>query len=253
MISITPDKSASCARIGYSTLLVSSSEAPEMLEPNTYQRYTPSTGAVVAKFQLATSASVDYVGIAAHNIGTHDSGTVLTVSYATTIGGALTTIDSFTPSGNGAIFLTFDALTVAEIAITTNATTTGLEIGVIQAGIALVMQQPIYGGHGPADLNQSTTYQDSISETGQFLGRTILKQGLETSLSWQHLTPAWYRSDFQPFVEHARTLPFFIQWRPDLYDAPVYGYSTRDINPSNMAGGSGLMSVTMNLRAHSDV
>lgn len=253
MIPITPDKSASCARIGYGNLLVSSTQAPSALSPNTYQRYEPSTGAQVAKFQLATSTNVDYVAIAAHNIGTHDSGTSITISYATTIGGALTDIDTLSPATNAAIFLSFDAISVAEIAITTNATTAGMEMGVFQAGEALVMERPIYGGHSPADLSQKTDYQDSMSDTGEFLGRKIKRKGLDASYSWQFLTPAWYRSTFQPFVVHAQTLPFFIQWRPDLYDAPVYGYSKGDIQPSNMSGGSGLMTVSLNVRAHSEL
>jgi hypothetical protein len=249
----TPDKSASCARIGYGNFLISSTEAPNALEPNTYQRYTPGTGSTVAKFQLSTSTSIDYVAIAAHNIGTHDDGTDIVISYATTIGGALTEIDTLSPVDNAAIFLSFDAISVAEIAITTDTSIYGMEIGVVQAGEALVMEQPIYGGHSPIDLNQATEYENSMSESGQFLGRTVLRQGLETSFSWQHLTPAWCRSTFQPFVSHAVTLPFFIQWRPDLYDAAVYGYTTGDINPTNMGGGSGLMSANFKMVAHSDV
>lgn len=253
-VAITPDKSASCALIGYDNQLISSTQAPNALTANTYQRYEPATGATVAKFQLVSATSVDYIAIGAHNIGTHEDGTEITLSYATTVGGALTTIDTFTPSDNGAIFKSFDAIAgVAEIALTTNATVAGLEVGVFHAGTALQMQRPIYGGHNPIDLNQKTKYENSMSETGQFLGRTVQRQGLETTFSWQFLTPDWVRTTFKPFKEAAVTQPFFIKWRPDIYEAAAYCHTTRDIQPSNMSGGSGLMQTSMTVRAHSDV
>jgi len=253
MIPITPDNSNRHALIGYGNRLTSSGDAPEALTPNTYQRFTPGTGAVISKFQIAVPLPVNYVGIAAHNIGTHDDGTEVTIAYATTIGGALTTIATFTPSDNGAIFKTLDTTTIAEIAITTNAVTAGLEIGVVQAGEYMQMQQPIYGGHSPIDLSAETDYQTSESETGQFLGRTISSEGLETQYKWQHLTPDWVRDTFKPFMTHAKTLPFFIQWRPDLYESAAYGYTTGDIKPSNMGGGHRLMQAGFKMRAHSDV
>ena len=241
------------ALIGYNNLLVSSSQAPKALTANTYERYEPSTGAVVAKFQLLTRSAIDFIGIAAHNVGTQDDGTVLLVQYATTIGGALTTVDSFTPADDTAIMLTFDSVTVAEIAITTNATTSGLELGVVYAGEALQMQQPIYGGVSPIELSSETKYQSTMSDSGQFLGRNIISQGLEASFKWQHLEDDWIRSTFKPFMQSAKLTPFFIKWRPDYYDSSVFGYTTNDIKPSNMGGGSRLMSVSFNMRAHSDI
>lgn len=254
MIPIIPDKSASCALIGYGNLLTVSTDAPEAIAPNTYQRYQPLTGVQVAKFQTTSATAINYIGIAAHNIGTHDDSTEIILSYATTAGGALTEITRLTPIDNGALFLTFDEIAgVEEIAIETNAVTAGMEIGVIQTGLYMRMERPIYGGHAPIDLNASTDYQTSESDTGQFLGRVAVSEGLRTQYKWQHLTPAWIRETFEPFIVHARSLPFFIKWRPDLYDTAAYGYTTRDISPSNMGGGHGLMEVSFSMRAHSDI
>ena len=253
MIPITPSNPERLALIGYNSLLTSSTEAPKALIPNTFERYTPASGAVVAKFQLSTSATVNYIAIGAHNIGSHDDGTVVTISYATTIGGALTSIDSVTPSDNSALFFSFDSITMAEIAITTNATTSGLEIGVVYAGESLQMQQPIYGGVDPIDLASVTKYQSAMSDSGQFLGRNVIRQGLESTLKWQHLDDLWIRNTFKPFMQSAKTLPFFIKWRPDYYDSAVFGYTTSDIKPANMGGGSRLMTVSVDMRGHADI
>jgi hypothetical protein len=242
------------ALIGYNNLLVSASGNGALaLTPNTYERWTSASGTVSDKFQLSAVTSIDFVGIAAHNLSSAGV-TSITISTAATIGGALTTVETITPTSNSAIMRTYDpALTsVAEIQIEITGGT-DREIGVVSAGQALRMQRPIYGGHNPIDLSAKTEYQSVQSDTGQFLGRTITNQGTETQYQWRHLEPDWYRDNFQPFVENAKTTPFFIKWRPDLYpDAVVYGHTTTDIRPQNMGGGHGLMSVNMTVRGHSD-
>lgn len=92
-----------------------------------------------------------------------------------------------------------------------------------------------------------------MSESGQWLGRSIMRQGNDTQFSWRHLDPDWYRQRFAPFAERAKKYPFFIKWRPDLYDNAVYAHTTDDISPSNMGGGHNLMTVSMNVRGHDDV
>lgn len=251
---VQPTTSLKNARIGFTNLLTTSTtiEAKKMLIPNTYERYRPTAGAKTVKFQLSSPAEVDFVGIAAHNAGTQDGGVDILVQYATTIGGALTTIENVEFADNNAVMPLFTAVTIAEIAITFNASTLGLELGVIYAGKALEMLRPIFGGHSPIDLSSVAQYQSTTSESGQFLGRNINRQGLATDFSWQHLDDVWYRDNFQPFVESAKRLPFFIKWRPDLYDVAAFGYTTSDIKPSNMGGGSKLMTVSISVKAHSD-
>ena len=251
---IEPTTSLKNARIGYKNILNTSTtaEAIKMLIPNTYERYRPTSGSKTVKFQLSSNAQIDFVGIAAHNAGTQDGGVDILVEYATVIGGALTTIENIVFADNQARMILFDAVTVAEIAITFNATTLGLELGIIYAGEVLEMQQPIYGGHSPMDLSAQTEYQSVNSETGQFLGRTITSQGTQTVFNWRHLGDDWYRANFQPFVISAKRLPFFIKWRPDLYDTSVFGYTTADIKPENMGGGSKLMNVSINMKGHAD-
>ena len=254
---VTPDKSASCTVIYYAQYLASSAEAPEAVVPNTYQRYIGGTTVnETITFLLDQARTIDYIGIAAHTFGTHDGGLGYTLRYSTNGGSTWTNIGTYTaPTSNVAIVETFTAIAnVDAISIQFTATTAGLEIGYVQVGESITMQNPVYGGVNPFDLNAQDEYDDSISETGQFLGRTIKRAGFSTSLPWQHLSPTWIRSTFKPFMDHAKTLPFFVAWRPDLYaDAVAFGYSERPLRPVNMGGGSGLMSVDLNMRVHSDL
>ena len=250
---VEPTTSLKNARIGYKNLLVTTdlTAADKMLIPNTYERYVSGNGSYTIKFQLAEASLIDFVAIGAHNAATHQGGITIAVKYATTIGGALTTIQDMDFADNSAKMILFDEITAAEIALVFS-TTSGLELGVLYAGKSLEMERPIYGGHSPIDLAAKTQYESVMSESGNFLGRTIKRQGVESTFAWQHLSPTWYRETFQPFVLLAKTTPFFIMWRPELYDATVFGFTTKDIKPMNMGGGSGLMNVSINIMGHTD-
>lgn len=244
------------ARIGYNNLLVSSSSTnhEKALTPNTWERWDTGSLAATARFQLPSLQLVDFIGIAAHNL----AGEVLTLRYATSVGGSLTTIAALSPSNNKAIMHILNTpISMIELAIEYDFSVTR-EIGILYAGRALQMYQPIYGGHSPIDMSANIEYQSNMSESGQFLGRNIIRRGGESTFNWRHLDPIWYRQRFQPFVEAAKTKPFFISWRPDLEASypglfpPSFGYATDDIQPSNMGGGHKLMSVSLSMRSHDD-
>lgn len=253
----TPTTSLANARIGYKNLLTSTTtpEAAVMLIPNTWERYRPSSGLKTVKFQMS-SASIDFVGIAAHNAGTQDGGIDITVGYASTIGGSVTTLTTMSfNDDNGALMVLFDAVTAQEVVLTIPVQnfTGGLELGVIYAGKALEMPHGLWGGHTPIVLSGETKYQNTMSDSGNFLGRSIVRQGIETSYKWRHLNNDWVRSDFMPFVKSARTTPFFLLERPDTYTETAFGFTTNDIKPVNMSGGARLMETGFNMRGHEDV
>ena len=243
------------ARIGWQNVLTSAAntEQAKALTANTYERWTDNSGAASGVFGCSAT-SIDFIGIAAHNLFSSGA-TGISVSYATTQGGPYTKIQDITPASDGAIalLLTNAIANVVEIKLDVTSVGTGIEIGVVHAGAALVMTQPIYGGHSPIVLSANTDYQTAQSDTGQFLGRTITRKGLESQFQWQRLDPDWYRATFQPFVNAAKTKPFFISWRPDYFGAETaYCHTTRDIRPTNQGGGHKLMSVSMSVRGHAD-
>ncbi len=255
-ISVDEDKyPESKARIGYSNMLktAETTERLAMLTPTTYERYTFTAAAVTVKFQLTTAANVDFVAIGAHNSGDISGGAVFNISYATTIGGSLTLIESVTALTNDEIMITFDSLNVAEIAIEKEASTAGIEIGVVMAGQALVMTQPMFGGHSPLSMSSKTIYDNSKSVDGNFIGRNIERQGGESQFNWRNLDDLWVRSEFKPFIESAKKYPFFIKWRPDYYDEVFYCWSSKDIKPRNQGGGTRLMSVSVSVGSYSGI
>ena len=249
-----PTTSLKNARIGYKNLLVTANlpAFDMLLIPNTWERFVSTSGPGTIKLQLASATEINFVALAAHNLGTHVGGETIDVSYATTIGGSLISLVTWAPTDNSAIMSLITPVVADEI-ILTYSTGAGMELGVVYAGNALEMPHGIYGGHAPISLSSKTKYQSTMSDSGQFLGRNITRQGIETNFSWRHLDPAWYRATFNPFVQSARVTPFFLKWRPDTYEDTAFGYTTKDIAPTNMSGGSRLLDVSFNMRGHSDL
>jgi len=254
----TPTENPSGALIGYTNLLTSATVSPaatdstedasNALTVDTWKRWRPPASTVTAKFQLTSAADVDYIAIAAHNL----VGETILIQTAVTAGGALVDVESITPTDNSAIMITFDARNIEEIALVATYSAVN-EIGVVYAGELMRMPRAVYGGHSPQSLTQDTKYHSVMSESGQFLGRTITQKGTKGSFSWEFLEDDWYRSTFQPFVLAIRTLPFFITWRPDYYSNETeFVHSVSNVVPSNMGGGHRLMSVSLKLKGHGE-
>ena len=243
------------ARIGYEQVLANvesgDEDAEAMLTTNTFERFTSASGTVSRTFTTTQNETIDYIAIAGHNLAT--AGATINIQYATTIAGTDVSLAVITPTTNRPIMIMFDELTIREVTITLS-NGTDREIAHIRAGKALVMQQPIYGGHRPSALNAKTRYQSNMSDTGQFLGRNITRKGSETEYSWRHLTESWYRKYFQPFVESAKLDPFFIMWRPDYHpDEVAYAHTKKDIEPSNMGNATTLLDVSVPVMIHDDL
>ena len=240
-------------RIGYQNLLTTSSaggDSGNALTPNTFLRWTDPAGTMTTTFRPPAGAMMDYVAIGGHNLGTV-FGVTVTVSVNSTFAGPFTAIGSARPEDDTALFFMFERQTVREVKVEIEGGT-DREVALVYAGIALQMFQPIYGGHSPLELSSATDYQDSKSESGQFLGRTIKRRGTRTTFSYSHLDPQWYREYFQPFVEAAKNKPFFIRFRPDLYETAGLVHTTGNIRPSNMGGGHDLMQVSFDVMGHAD-
>lgn len=225
-----------------------------LLTPSTYDRWRVSAlNSGDARFEWSTLKAVNYVGIAAHNAGT--AGAFITIYTSINSGSSWTSIYNASPTNDDAIFISFPEVSINGLRVVIGTGAADLkEIGVIYMGNTLEMQRPIYGGHSPADLNTNTEYQSVMSESGNFLGRTITSLGSETAFSWRHLTDDWVRDTFKPFIVSARTRPFFIKWRPDYYeDTAIFGFTTNDIQVSNMGGGHRLMNASFSMRGHADL
>lgn len=253
-----PVQNLNHARIGInrittrSNLIASTASEPgfpaiSVTNPLTYESWKPLSFPVIQHsltFDAGKSVSVDYLGIAAHNLGTNG----VTVALLSSPDGIVFTKEiEFVPGSDRAIMALLVLKERRFWRVTLDNVVFGTFLSVVYIGRALEMERAIYGGHSPILLSRVTSLRPNISETGQWLGRSIIRKGFRTEFSWKHLTPDWYRNNFDPFVQLARRRPFFIAWRPARFpDEVAYAWTTADIKPTNM-GLAALMEVSMSV------
>ena len=215
----------------------------------TFQKWA--CGALTSTWNLVTAAdaSVDTVFIAAHNLGS--TGCTVAISTASSVGGAHTTRATITPTDDSAIAAMFNnagtAYTVREVKLTITGASALAEIGIIRAGVAMQMERPVYGGIQPIGLTRLVETRHSISETGQPLGRTVQRQALRTSMQWQNLTAAWYRSTFHPFSLALPQTNFGLIQNPSkMPESVAWCWTDETPQPENM-GVRDLMAVSLTI------
>lgn len=214
----------------------------------TFQKWACGTLPATWTVETVADALVDTVFIASHNLGTTGSTVAIGTSSATT--GAFTTRATITPTDNSTIAAMFNtaggvAHTIRRIQITVSGASSAVEIGIIRAGVALQMEQPVFGGVRPIGLNRAVETRHSISETGQWLGRTIQRQAAVSSMDWAHLSSAWYRTNFAPFALALPQTPFGLIQNPlRMPESTAWCWTDQTPAPENM-GVLDYMSVSL--------
>lgn len=251
----TPTRSSKNARIGHATITrvgtLSASgeavgfEADAALNPLTYDFWKPDALPATWRIDALAATSVNYVGIAAHTLGTSSSS--VQVQYSDNDSAWTDASDIHTPVDDTPIMFLFNSSSHRYWRIQVTGSTIPL-IGVVFIGSALEMPRSIYGSHSPIELSRNTIIRPQVSEGGQFLGRSRIRTGFSTDFAWTNLDPTFYRDEFDLFVQDARCFPFFIAWRPLQFpNALGYAWMNMDVKPSN-SGVANLMQVSITVQ-----
>lgn len=256
-----------CARVGYANLarglaataVTVSSDATATpkdapLRPDTVDYWSPTSMDATWRVDLGAAQQVSFIGIAGHSLGS--SGCQVTPQYSSddvtyySITGCVAL-----PSDDSAILMLFPPVSRRYWRLSIAAAASPTEIprlSSIYIGDALVMQRKLYSGHAPITLSRDTVLQRSLSIGGQFLGQSFRRRGFIGDAAFRFLTPSWYRTYLDPFVQAARQYPYFFAWRPGSYaDEAAYVWTDKDIRPANM-GVSDLMHVAWSMRGLGD-
>jgi len=226
------------ARILYASELLTSTVTTSagtngnlVLVPNTADRWAITAGGSIT-FTLSTAVNMDSVAIGAHNLGSTNH--VVSVEYSSAATGTFSTFKAARTPADDTALMFHNTTTVSVLRLKVTCTGSGSAfVGSIYAGIALQMQRPFFAGHSPINLSAKTIRYSSMTEGGNFVGEQIRRLGFNTSAQFSNLENDWYRFYFQPFVVHARTLPFYFAWNLDQYDTDVgYCKTSEDITPA---------------------
>lgn len=230
---------ATPARIGYQTftfdaVAIASSqeegfEADSVTNPLTYEKWKPTSASANIVIDLLAVKNLNYIALGAHDFGSTNKTVQVHISVN---GTSYNLIDTLTPSDDKAIMLTFGNSNARFVRITLSGGSIPT-LGVIYAGLYLEMYRPFYAGHVPGVLSRNTTIKPNKSVGGQWLGRSVERQGLGTRYSWKNTPLQWYEDNIEPFSVHAQTYPFFVQWSPEEHpEHVVYCWTEDDIKPT---------------------
>jgi hypothetical protein len=248
--------------IGYQTLVTSgniaattaqtASPASNLANPSTYLKWRASSAITdqVLTVTLETADDLDYVGIAGHNFGSGQ----MPVSIEGLAGSPAAwgeLIPDTLLANDGPVIFRFPPQPLAAIRVRIQPSGVAPPLSpfaaVLYVGKLLVLQRRIFVGHTPMPYGRKLTVANHRSIAGAFLGRIILSEKTMTGIDLENLTPAWYRSYFEPFVVAAKEIPFFFGWRPGSYPYEVgFAWLANDPQPKNQRP-NGMMQVSLSL------
>ena len=164
---------------------------------------------------LPSSMSADYFAVARHSLAGRQ------ISVWRMVGSQWSFVASHTPVDSDAFLIPFSPVTSSQWRVLVNVQTPGQFMGVCAIGTRLELERGVFVGHDPITENERTVSVDNLSESGQFLGRKIIRMGAQSSIDPGNISADWARDHWRPFRKHAQKYPFFWQWNPKHHDDEV--------------------------------
>lgn len=90
-------------------------------------------------------------------------------------------------------------------------------IGMLWFGEYMALQIGVWQGFTPPKFARNNNYLTSVSQQGNFIGRSITHNAGSVSLPVEYATESWARSNWYPFIKHAEKKPFFMSWNVSSY------------------------------------
>lgn len=256
---VTPASVTAGATADNSAVADASYPIANLANTSTYQRFQQDTGgeSFWIEIDLDGSQDVDYVAVAGHNFGSKQR--------AVRVWGALS-VDSngdpefaavtqeIIPGNDTPLLFRFTPAPYIALRLyvvsSTSLTSDIAYASVLYAGKLLVLERKIQVSFTPLPYGRRSDVISNRSERGHFLGRTIVGAWVESSATFQYLSPDWYREYMDDFLDAAQTEPFFFAWAPVSYPREVgFAWLMEDAEPQiHVAGPTGYMQVTLNMQ-----
>jgi hypothetical protein len=207
--------------------------ATNLVNPSTVLKWLATSTAVqYLTVTFSGVTEVDYVGLARHNF----ADAAIAVSVEALYDAVWTEIaEPFLPGDNAPILIRFEGQSPEAIRVKLATGTAAASLAVLYVGKLLVMERGVNidTPHTPLTFGRVTEATPAFSEAGDYLGTIITSRRNEATEQFSHISPAWYRAQFDPFVSFAEESPFFYAWRPSQYPEEIgYAKLTDDPQPA---------------------
>lgn len=174
-----------------------------------------------------SGASADYCALMAWDL----SGTTITVQSSDDGGTTWDDVAGPVMSTDRVVAFLFDEETHDLWRVSFSGTTPP-EVASVSLGLATDMPRGLPVGFEPPRQARNNTITNNRTDQGHLAGRSIIRRGIETSLSFKHLDPDWIRDTWEPFIDHAETKPWFFVWSPvDWPNEVAFLWTDGDIRP----------------------
>lgn len=228
--------------IGYKNLLTTtgvtvtaSTEATGYEAANAYDGFgfdwwkPTATGDSWIKASFAAVQACDYVAIWGHDLSDHTS--TYKVQYSDDDAAWSDAFTAITPTNNNTIYKSWTSSSHKYWRVVINNPTTIAAIAGIQFGEYMAMPHGAEVGFAVPTIAPKISYKTARSESGSFIGGSQLHQGVEGSISFTNITPAFVRSDWEPFIAHVQTPAVFVMaWDTVTYtDEIVLAWGRGDV------------------------
>lgn len=191
-----------------------------------------------------TSDDIDYVGLFGHNF--NEAGIAVSLEEDTGSGWE-EIVEAFQPGDSSPILLRFTPGPRVGLRVKLHTGDTAALLSVFYCGKLLVLERRIYVGHTPITFGRNPEVVNGVSDGGHFLGRIIVGETLSTNVELSNITPLWYRTKMDPFVQAAQEMPFFFGWRPTKYPNEI-GFSWLQNSPKPVnQRPNGMMRISLEL------
>lgn len=212
---------------------------------------SPATATAFLRVDMGSEVPADYVGISGHTIFSQTG--AIQVQYGPD-GSAWTDALSpttVTPSDDGCIFLPFASVSARWWRILFSGLDAAITVAVASLGPRLLLQRGMQAGYTPPDLSRADVIRNSITEGGNFAGRTIARTGAPGSIDLKNLTEAYVRAVLDPFLIAQRSQGWFLAWDPDGHPADV-AYCWTKGTPQPQFQQAGLQNVKIDYDGRTD-
>jgi len=192
------------------------------------------SGTVYLTVDMGVSTIVDYWALAFHDLADH-SGTIKP-QYSSGLTSPISWSDLDTvqtPTENQMIFRPVTQQNVRYYRFEISSTSVASCIGSLLLGQALTLQRGIKAPFTTAKHGRNKKILNSLSETGNIIGRTVYRQGQKFSIQQKNVTPAWISSNWDDLIDHVEAKPFFFMH--DYEDAPneiCFAWSNKISHPN---------------------
>ncbi len=125
-------------------------------------------------------------------------------------------------------------------------------VSVLSFGTDFQFERGCWTGFSPPKLARATELTNNVSQGGNFLGRSIIRNGMSTSFNLDFLSASFVRGYWFDFVVWAERKPWFLLWNKKDYPADAAFCWTDGAIGEPMYSAPNFMSAKMKIQGRTD-